>query len=232
MGDRIRYDIPRGPFRSSHDWMNAELNIIILQQTAILEKAEDEDDRDDAADCQSVAQRLLNLLPKVFPATQEDFEGTALYHDDLHLNNILVDEKGRISAILDWECVSALPHWLATKMPKFLDGQTREEEPQREIYADEPAEAAAQQHNNPDYLDNEGKDELYWIHRMEFQMTQLRRVYMARIKELQPEWPLEGSLVKMDFLQAIWQCDGIWAKQTSRWVDRMEKGEVVRLDDT
>lgn len=102
------------------------------------------------------------------------------------------------------------------------------------MYADETPEesaAAARRRNDPDYLDNEGKNELYFIHRMEYEATQLRRVYEARLKELSLEWPLEESYVKLDFFQAVSQCDGIWVKKARRWADRMERGEVVRFED-
>lgn len=59
---------------------------------------------------------------------------TAIWHDDLNLDNILVDNEGKIIAIVNWECVPALPTWMATKMPKFLEGGGRQEEPKREDY--------------------------------------------------------------------------------------------------
>lgn len=196
MGDHLHYDIPRGPFRSSHDWLTAELNVIILHQMAVLEKTEDEDEKEDAEEILLAARKLLSLVPKVFPPTDES-EATGLYHHDLHLNNILVNEEGEITAVLDWECVSALPLWMSTIVPKFLDEPDREEEPRRDAYADETPEesaAAAGKREDPDYLDNEGKTELYFEHRMEYEATQLRKVYEARLRELWPEWPLRGKL--------------------------------------
>lgn len=233
-GDHLHYDIPRGPFRSSHDWLSAVLNVILLHQTAVLETTEDEDDKEDAGDVLVVARKLLSLLPEVFPPALDESETTALYHHDLHLNNILVNEEGEITAVLDWECVSALPLWMLTMVPKFLDGPVREEEPQRDLYADETPEesaAAARKRNDPGYLDNDGKNELYFIHRMEYEATQLRKVYKARLRELWPEGRLGESYVKIDFFQAVSQCDGIWVKKTRRWADHMEKGEIVRFED-
>jgi hypothetical protein len=241
IGDRLDYDVPRGPFDSSHDWLSALLNLIILQQAAILTKLEKEEEnkdvkdvkdrREDATDCLSAVRKLLRLLPTVFPP-QENPEQTSLYHHDLHLGNILVDNRGAITAVLDWECVSALPLWMATHVPKFLEEQTREEEPQKEQYMVEtPAEAAARDRDDPGYLDNEGTNSLYWIHRMEYEATELSRVYEARLKELWQEWPFEKRFVKQDFLQAIAQCDGFWIEMSNLWADRLEKGEVVRFWD-
>lgn len=230
MGDHVQYDISRGPFRSSHDWLSVQLNIILLHYTAVLKDTEDEDDKEDAEEVLSAARELLTLLPKVFPPVLDEPETTGLYHHDLHLNNILVNEEGEITAVLDWECVSALPLWMLAKVPKFLDGPVREEEPQRDIYADEAPDVEAE-NNDPDYLDNEGKNELYFIHRMEYETTRLRKVYVARLRELWPELSLEESAVKIDFFEAVSQCDGIWVKKAHRWADCMQKGEVVRWDD-
>ncbi|KAL6822220.1 phosphotransferase enzyme family domain-containing protein [Trichoderma camerunense] len=201
----------------------------LVSHEFFMEKSEDEDDIEDAEDILPAAQTLLALLPKVFSPDLTRSESSALQHHDLNLNNILVNEQGEVTAVLDWECVSALPLWMLTQMPKFLDGEPREDEPQRDIYADEtPEEAApeADKRNDPDYLDNEGKNELYWIHKMEYEQTQLRRVYKARIKELCPEW-VEESPLQNDFYEAVSQCDGIWKTKAGRWAERVEKGEAV-----
>lgn len=222
MGDHLYYDIPRGPFRSSHDWLSAVLNIIIVHQTAVLEKTDDEDEKEDAEEILPVARRLLALVPKVFPAHPDEAETTALYHHDLHLNNILVNEKGEITAVLDWESISAMPLWMSTMVPKFLDEPVREE-PQLHMYMDEIPEKCNDE--------NECKNELYFIHRMEWEATQLRKVYNVTLRELWPEWPLEESYVELDFFQAVSQCDGIWVKKAVRWADYLEKGQVMRFKD-
>jgi hypothetical protein len=69
MGDHFNYDIARGPFRSSHDWLSAYLSIIHEEQAQILAVAgeEDEDDREEAEGCLRVATKLTKLLPKIFP---------------------------------------------------------------------------------------------------------------------------------------------------------------------
>ncbi|KAK3994330.1 phosphotransferase enzyme family-domain-containing protein [Cladorrhinum sp. PSN332] len=225
MGDHVNYEVEPGPFRSSHDWLSVELDIIIKHQTAVLGKMEeeedtDEDDREDAEEIISVARKLLSLVPKVFPPTLslDDPEITGLYHHDLHLNNILVNERGEITAVLDWECVSAMPLWMSTKVPKFLDEPVREEEPQRDDYAD-AAEGEEEEE------DSEGKNELYFIHRMEYEATQLRKVYESKLRELWPEWPLQESHAEMDFFHAVLQCDGLWAKKVRRWAECLERGE-------
>ncbi|KAH8747236.1 kinase-like domain-containing protein [Diaporthe sp. PMI_573] len=236
MGNRIKYDVPRGPFRSSLDWLTSEIRLIMLEQTEALDKAEDDDDREDAEEILNVARKLLSVFPKVFPNDddQEDEIATALYHDDLSLHNILVNKEGEITAIVDWECVSAMPIWLTTKMPKFLIGESREEEPIQDVYADEiPGESGDPQNDGgPGNLDNEGKNQLYWIHLMEYETTQLRAVYERRLRELWPAWPLQGSQIKVDLVDAVLQCSaGIFVKKVDRWADSIERGELVRWAD-
>ncbi|KAK4221287.1 kinase-like domain-containing protein [Podospora fimiseda] len=222
MGDCIGYDVERGPFWCSRDWLSAELRVIILQQMGVLRKTEDEDEREDAEEILGVAKKLLGLVDRIFDGMEEEEESkvTASYHHDLHLNNILVDEKGEITAVLDWECVSAVPIWMATKVPKFLEEGMREEEPQRDDYADEPCEDGGDK-----------KNELYYVHRMEWEATQLRKVYDDRLKELWSGWCCEESRVKVEFLEAVQQCDGIWVKRVGRWADALSRGESVRLED-
>ncbi|TGJ84792.1 hypothetical protein E0Z10_g3993 [Xylaria hypoxylon] len=236
IGNRLKYDVPRGPFRCSYDWLESQLKIIMLEQTTNFEKAEDDDDKEDATEIILLAERLLSLLPKVFLSAEEaDTEPTVLWHDDPNLNIILVDEKGEITAIIDWETVSALPIWMTTDVPKFLQSESRLEEPKRDDYSDETPEENEENEENErdlDHLDNEGKDSLYWIHRMDYEATQLREVYKTRLRQLWPDWPLQDSHIKLDFYMAVLRCSaGIFVKLTNIWIDHVERGDVIRLAD-
>ncbi|KAK4097668.1 kinase-like protein [Parathielavia hyrcaniae] len=228
MGDHFHYDIARGPFRSSHDWLSAYISIIRQAQTKALAKTEDED-REDAKNCLRVATKLAKLLPKIFPAVLNPAEQTVLWHDDLSLQNILVDDDGKVTALIDWECVSCEPLWVAAEMPKFLLGNVREEEPRRDGYAD-----ASDDVMGSEELDDEGKDGLYWIHLMEYETTQLRKVYAAKMKELWPQWETEvayGAL-KRDFLGAVGRCAAGWyLKRVEQWIGAVEVGTFPRLMD-
>ncbi|KAM5350800.1 hypothetical protein ACJ41O_007305 [Fusarium nematophilum] len=236
-GQHFDYDIPRGPFLSSHDWLRSLIDIIVQDQAKEVEEAEDGDDKEGAEHNLKVAHRLADLLPKIFPSIQNPPERTFLWHDDLYLQNIMVDDSGVVTAIIDWECVSAMPLWVATQMPKFLRGATREKEPRREGYADEVEdEAAARRDVDPeDDLDNQGKDGLYWIHRMEYEQTQLRKVYSGCMSRLWAGWDeavADGAL-KADFLGAVVRCaDGVNLKRIEVWVDAIERGEFPSLADT
>jgi hypothetical protein len=234
-GSHFDYDIARGPFRSSYDWLSSYLDIIVKDQTAAKEEAEDEEDEEDAAFALALAQRLINLLPKIFPPLQHPPERSVERHEDLPLNNILVYEQGNITAVIDWECVSAMPVWMTTRMPKFLEGSDREEEPKRQEYADESAKGSdVPGDSEDDELDNEGKDGLYWIHVMEYEQTQLRRLYHASMSQLRPCWDaeVEDSALKQDFVGAGFRCGQCFSlKRIAQWVDGVERGEFPRLMD-
>ncbi|WQF81090.1 Putative aminoglycoside phosphotransferase, protein kinase-like domain superfamily [Colletotrichum destructivum] len=236
-GDHYDYDIPRGPFHSSHDWLSSFLNIIILDSKAALREAEDEEDEEDAAEAVEVAQKLLALLPRIFPSIQHPPERSFLWHDDLSLQNILVDDQGKITALLDWECVSTMPSWAVTQMPKFLSGARRNERPDRDGYGDESVgqDDMFSGGDRDEELDNEGKDELYWIHLMEFEQTQLRKVYAARMQQLRPDWAtkVEDGELKRDFHEAVHRCrSGFYLKRISQWVDVITAGDFRRLAET
>ncbi|KAK3938329.1 phosphotransferase enzyme family-domain-containing protein [Diplogelasinospora grovesii] len=237
-GDHFHYDVPRGPFPSSHEWLRAYLNIIVKEHKTAIAEATDEEDRLYAEAVLRVARKLQRLLHKIFPSVVNPPERTVLWHDDLSLMNILVDDQGRITAVLDWECVSTMPLWVASQMPEFLRGTTREEMPDRSQYGDVSDQGSdASEFGNScleESLDNEGKSELYWIHLMEYEQTQLRKVYHARMRQLRPEWDLEvaeGAL-KADFLGAVARCGaGFYLKRIEQWVDAIMRREYCRLTD-
>ncbi|KAI0490145.1 kinase-like protein [Xylaria cf. heliscus] len=219
MDNRLKYHVPRGPFCSSYDWLESSLNIIILEQLAAMEEAKNDEDKEDAEEIMASTRRLLSLLPKIFTRTDEEYaETTFLWHDDLNLHNILVNENGELTAIVDWECVSALPLWMTADMPRYVKRGNRPEEPIRDNYANEtPEESLASQNcDDPDELDNEGKNSLYWIHRMEYEATKLREVYKTRLRQLWPNWPPQDSF----FLRMV-----------ETWMDHIERGDVIRLAD-
>jgi aminoglycoside phosphotransferase (APT) family kinase protein len=234
-GNHFDFEVNRGPFRSSHDWLASYIDIIIKDQAIAKDEAEDEEDEEDADFSLALARRLFDLLPRIFPSLQNPAERSVIWHEDLSLSNILVDDLGNITGIIDWECVSTMPLWLATKLPKFLEGPIREEEPKRQAYADEnPEDRQVEGGSEDDELDNEGKNELYWIHLLEYETTQLRRVYNTHMRQLRPGWDIEvqENALKDDFIGAVFSCSqGFFLKRIARWVDAVEKGGFPRFVD-
>ncbi|KAK4096046.1 kinase-like protein [Parathielavia hyrcaniae] len=231
-GQRYHFPIPRGPFSSSHDWLRAQLNVILREHTTALAEAKNDDDREYAETALRVARKLLRILHKVFPAIVHPPERTVVWHDDLSLRHIMVDSNGTVTGVIGWECASALPRWVASQVPEFLRGAVREAKPDRDRYTDVDKGDASGSDDLDDSLDNEGKTELYWIHLMEYEQTQLRKLYAARMWQLRPEWDVEvdeGAL-KVDFLGAVSRCgSGFYLRRIEQWVDAVERKEYLPL---
>lgn len=250
---RLKFDVPRGPFRSSRQWMTTMLDMVIQEQTDTVngtttndhEDEEDDSDEEDAREIIEVARRLLHGLPMVFPERDSSREGdtntssiaeqTYIYHDDLNLKNILLDEGGHISAIVDWECVSALPLWMSARLPQFLRDTERWEEPKPDQYAADnegsriPGQPSGE--DGEDALDNQDKSDLYWIHKGEYEATVLGKAYRDKLGELWPGWQAlrEDGILKTYMYEAVLSCsNGVFLGCVSRWTDAIQAGAVVR----
>ncbi|PQE17856.1 Aminoglycoside phosphotransferase protein [Rutstroemia sp. NJR-2017a BBW] len=226
-GDHITQDIPRGPFVNSDNWIRARLTLVLIDQERIIRTSEDEDDIEDAQTAKALAERLLELLPSILPPNDNTTEQSILFHDDLSMQNILVDDNGKLTGIVDWECVSTLPLWRACGFPEFLKGRERNEEPKRDQYAPDDGEGDIDE-SGENAIDNEGVNSLYWEHLLEFELTILRDLFLKEIGKIAPVWieEFEKGAVKADFEEAVQNCDNCWrAKQIKTWLDGQEKGE-------
>jgi Ser/Thr protein kinase RdoA (MazF antagonist) len=231
-GDHLTHDVARGPFKNDYDWLQTRLAFVITDQERILENTEDEDDIEDAEFAKELAQDLSSELRKVFPEdTESDHIKTILFHDDLSMLNILVGEEGNLTAVIDWECVSAVPAWRACQHPQLLEGRTREEEPLRTQYMAESDD----EDGNPsdsDALDNEGVNALYWEHLLEYEQTQLRKLFVKEMEIARPEWvaTMNSNTLKSDFEKAIHNCDNGWSfKVVRRWLEAYKQGRRESL---
>ncbi|KAI6083518.1 phosphotransferase enzyme family-domain-containing protein [Hypoxylon rubiginosum] len=232
IGNHYDYDVQRGPFRRSYEWMRASLDIIIKSQEDAISKAADEEDKEDAMEDMRIIRQLEDILPAVFSPTDDQphsLERTVLWHNDLNLHNILVDTNGEITAIIDWECVSMLPLWVARQQPDFLSGSVQEIKPERDTFT-KKTELEEQSASEIDKLDDEGIDELYWISLMEYEKTQLRKVYAARMHLLWPEWySIQQEYLKADFYDAATCIATGFIKPIINWIDAIKRKEEVRL---
>jgi hypothetical protein len=122
---------------------------------------------------------------------------------------------------------------MAAQVPEFLRGAARETMPDRDRYTDvDKGGGRTSPDDIDDSLDNEGKTELYWIHLMEYEQTQLRKVYGARMRQLRPEWDVEveEAALKVDFLAAVSRCgSGFYLRRIEQWVDAIERKEYLPL---
>ncbi|RYC87325.1 hypothetical protein BFJ63_vAg9804, partial [Fusarium oxysporum f. sp. narcissi] len=219
-------DINRGPFRNSSEWFAARLEATKRDATATMAKwcgkgnldCDAVKEIDDAARTFGIAERLLHLIQRIFPFHAEA-ETTVLYHDDLHGNNILVDDAGNITGIVDWECVSIVPLWKACGIPQFLFEQPRWTEPDRRRYRHDA---------------NGEISELYYKHLHQYETTRLREVFLGEMERHDPRWmdihKKTQSLRDFDF--AVQFCDVAVLKHIVKWAEAVEAGgDVPRMWD-
>ncbi|KAK4933811.1 hypothetical protein LTR66_015884, partial [Elasticomyces elasticus] len=135
-------------------------------------------------------KRILQHLTEVIYDLEEEApidKRTVLTHTDLNANNILVDpETLKITAVIDWEMVSALPVGLATQIPCLLKygDKARHLEPVREEYSNLEGDEI----DDPENALHEGKNMLYWIHLEEHHNTILERAYKQEMRRICPKW--------------------------------------------
>jgi hypothetical protein len=224
-GDHIHQHVRRGPFSSSRDWIEARLALNEHDCHLIMAKypvrtgldSDDEDALDDAERTLQIIQRLSPLVGQIFPSGRLGEEPSILFHDDLSKHNILVDDSGTLTGVVDWECVSALPLWKACYYPSFLEGPTRDTKPDGTGYQCGP----------------DGQPgELYWEHLMEFELTILRRVFLDEMARLEPQWMeiFNSSSLQRDLDTAVQNCDNEFlASRINSWInDVAAKGRNAR----
>jgi aminoglycoside phosphotransferase (APT) family kinase protein len=233
LGDHLTQDAPRGPFETSLEWLQTRLQFALNDQHRIIATGE-EDDIEDEEYAIELGNELAQFLPTIITPDTHNPERTILFHHDLSMQNMLIDDNEKLTAVLDWECVSAVPLWCACQFPQFLQSRVREERPRREEYSlrvDEPS-------YDPDEIetderDHEGITILYWEHMEEYELTQLRRVFLSEMETLSPEWAaiMKESTFKADCDLAVDMFDDFFGPRVGRWLEAYKEGNVVSLSE-
>ncbi|KAK3948271.1 kinase-like domain-containing protein [Pseudoneurospora amorphoporcata] len=65
---------------------------------------DEEDEVEDTQRTLDIITRLKSSVNNFFPDCGQDSEFSMLLHDDLSQHNILVDQDGRLTGVVDWEC--------------------------------------------------------------------------------------------------------------------------------
>lgn len=222
-----KQDVARGPYQSTHDWLQARLMMAIDRLPPLHIEPVYNDDYDERDIFQDRQQRkraldaipqLLRILSRVFPPSTEP---TILYLHDLHDQNIMVDDDGNLVALLDWEFIQTVPSWYGCQIPEALIGVEMASPPTKEEYPT----------YNDDPVIEAGVEDLYWDTLREYEKTQLRAVFLDEMERLQPDWSREyrGEQFKKKFIQLLdAACSGrIYDQRYLRWLDRVERGESI-----
>lgn len=217
--NHLALDIPRGPFASSIAWLSAILahkkhdnDRAILATQALESSGSHADDKQENIMTRILIERLLDIMPKIFPPSHTANESFVLRHDDMHQKNIMVDALRELTALVDWECVSVVPMWKACQLPSLLEGRERSDEPQLEAYS-----------RNDDGTLDEG----YYEHVQEYELTRLRQLFFERMEIVELRWMVEfrASELKADFGWAAENCDTEFCRtRIGNWLDNMMAG--------
>lgn len=202
--------VSQGPFQTSKDWIAARLLLKRTDCENVVRHSQDDDEREDAERTLRIIARLINILSMYFPSATT--EQTMLFHDDLSERNILVDKDGKLTAIVDWESVSALPLWKACQFPAFLEGRDRNEKPILEDYCETGSDKPG---------------ELFWEHLKQFELTELRLYFLEVMRHFEPAWMevFLSSQDQRDFDLAVQACDNPFSLRTiERWLDDIDDG--------
>lgn len=164
--------------------------------------SDDEADIDDATRTLQIIDKLDPLVPLFFPTNDGDQELSFIFHDDLSGHNVLVNNAGKLTGILD-----SLPLWKACYFPSFLEGKTRHSEPDVGRYHHE---------------DNGEPCDLYFEVLQEHEKTLLRDVFIDEMEQLDAGWMevFKESQIKRDFDFAVHNCDDEFAARNIKaWIE-------------
>lgn len=176
----------RGPYKTASHMLTDLIQALKASwKEAAKQPNMDDGDKRDVQSGFDLVAKLTEMLPQLIPASEESIQETILWHWDLDVQNILLDEECNITGIIDWECCSFMPLWQAQSYPRFIDGCYRLEKPGKDGYGDaEPDD----EDDNPPGFNNEGKNCIYWEHMDDWEKTMLRFIYDGYMQKQFPSW--------------------------------------------
>ena len=152
----------------------------------------DADDVEVMEETKQLLNRVGKQLPFIFNA--DDREEFALHHGDVTKHNLIIDPKGKLQALVDWDFVAVSPLWISCELPDYLDRPERTEK------------------SNPgdDATGTDDGDNQFYGHIREFEITYLRGRFLEEMTRLMPQSIQEHrkSNPKTDFELALPWCNG------------------------
>ena len=228
--DRRRQSISRGPFPTSKEWLSARL--LLCERECrhrfyhVQKYSKDSERQNDSMEIEGenlsadnlrkafdIISRLKKQLGKLFQQTDSGPEASVIFHDDLYGCNVLANEREGITAVVNWECISAIPLWYACQLPCFLEVKSTLVRPVRGAY---------------EGLKSPEANRLYRARLKIPETFHLRSIFLGEMLKLQPQWVeiFHSSQKLRDFEFAITNYDEeVYLDKILSWLDDMESGK-------
>ncbi|KAI8957177.1 kinase-like domain-containing protein [Daldinia sp. FL1419] len=146
-------------------------------------------------------------------------EPTMLWHDDISLDNIFVDENGVLEGIIGWSCVSCIPRYEACQFPAFLhQAFDRPMEPRT------PYRVTRRQPQSDEEINR------YRMELKQYKLTLLRQLFIDEMMQRCPEWVdiFYKQRYRRDYEAAVQNCDNEFAyKIVEEWVGDVESSGSI-----
>lgn len=236
-----------GPYKSTRVYMQERLDF----ERAMIVKLYQENRRSQRFFESAIAtidELQSNLLMLVEPE-EDNIASTVLWHHDLHSSNLLVDEDGSITGIVDWEMTAFVPLWKAQGFPRLFLSRARTVVPRIEDYGGavdeddtiywDAAEFPVHE-TEPDNLDPSDADQhkelqrgRFWRHYKEWQKTEMRKRYRRVMENQCPRWAdrrTQRTRVRELDLAISWRVDEPMVHgHIEKWVADIRAGCVSSL---
>jgi hypothetical protein len=143
---------------------------------------------------------------------------------------MLITDSGQLSAILDWECVTAVPRWRACQLPDFLVGKPRDRALPPRVPESMPAGLSAEEAatwSEEQEWQVAFHEEWAW----QWDQTRLREVFKQEMRRIDPEWMrvYDVSAKQRDFDVAVRNCgDELYWRRTRLWSENSSSGKPYK----
>jgi aminoglycoside phosphotransferase len=215
MDDHIRLDVNRGPYATSSSYVTAHAAFLHHGFTA-MSLSPKTSRRSDGEKLLAQLTKLSSIIARLFPNTTQE-EHSYIAHQDLSVANIMVDDAGVLTGIIDWESTVAAPRWQACKIPRFLAGGNEDEVPDWLTGEELQDEEVVQ-----------GYDEAVF----DYEQTQLRRFFLEEMARVDPQWvqTYNAESTRRDVMVAMESLyNGMRVKCVKKWMDCVLEGRTPMM---
>ncbi|KAH6723476.1 kinase-like domain-containing protein [Leptodontidium sp. MPI-SDFR-AT-0119] len=125
-GPKASMDLDRGPFNGPLEFLKgkavSEMKFIQAHGRPWLNIARSLTELERPEEMVELLTKYLQLVPAMIPpSTTDDLHSSTLWHPDLHLDNLLFDNRTmKVTSVIDWQSTTAAPFFLQCGVPKLL----------------------------------------------------------------------------------------------------------------